>query len=109
MIPDPQTLMLPYLKVLADQKEWNFQDLIETLAHEFKVSHDERLEMIPSGQKIFDYHVGTVRTFFKKAGLIESTRHAHVRITQHGLDVLSTNPEFIDFDFLWQCAKFFKK
>jgi restriction system protein len=104
MIPDPQSIMLPYLKVLVDNKEWSFQDLIETLAHTFKVSHDERQEMIPSGQKIFNYRVGFSRTFLKKAGLVESTRYGYVRITQKGLKVLAKNLDSIDMRFLKQIS-----
>jgi len=100
MIPDSQSIMLPYLKLLADSKEWNFQDLIETLAHTFKVSNDERQEMIPSGQYTFNYRVGFSRTFLKKAGLVESTRLGHVRITQKGLSILNKNPDFIDISYL---------
>ncbi|MCJ7447725.1 MAG: winged helix-turn-helix domain-containing protein [Bacteroidales bacterium] len=106
MIPDPQSIMLPYLKVLADSKEWSFQDLIETLAHTFKVSHNERQEMIPSGQKIFNYRVGFSRTFLKKAGLVESTRYGYVRVTQKGLKILAKNPDYIDMRFLKQINKF---
>ena len=101
-LPEPQEIMLPYLKILADSKEWSFQDIIETLALEFKVSHNDRQEMIPSGQKIFDYRVGFSRTSFKKAGLVESTRHGFVRITQKGLNVLAKNPKSIDSKFLNQ-------
>jgi len=95
MIPDSQSIMLPYLKLISDRKEWNFQDIIENLGHQFEVSHNERQLMIPSGQKIFDYRVGFSRTVFKKAGLIESTRHGNVRITNKGLEFLNKNPDLI--------------
>jgi len=106
MIPDSQSIMLPYLKLLGDSKEWSYQELIETLAHTFRVSNDERQEMIPSGQRVFDYRVGFSRTFFKKAKLVESTRHGFVRITQRGLGVLSKDPSFIDVSFLKQIPEF---
>ena len=96
MIPDSQSIMLPYLKLLSDRKEWNFQDIVENLGHHFKVSHNESQLMIPSGQKIFDYRVGFSRTVFKKAGLIESTRHGNVRITNKGLEFLNKNPDLIN-------------
>lgn len=89
MIPDSQSIMLPYLKLISDRKEWNFHDIIDRLGQKFKVSYEERQEMIPSGQKIFDYRVGYSRTIFKRLGYIESTRHAHVRITNKGLEFLS--------------------
>jgi len=106
MIPDSKSIMLPYLKLLGDSKEWSYQELIETLAHKFRVSNEERLEMIPSGQRVFDYRVGFSRTFFKKAKLVESTRHGFVRITQRGLNVLAKDPSFIDINFLKQFPEF---
>ncbi|MCX6239910.1 MAG: winged helix-turn-helix domain-containing protein [Bacteroidia bacterium] len=93
MIPDLDSVKLSYLKVLADSKEWGFQEVIETLAQTFKVSYEERQETIPSNQKIFDYRVGCARTFFiRDAGFVESTRHGYARITQRGLNFLSKNP-----------------
>lgn len=75
MIPDYQSLMLPSLEKLADKKEHVFRDLVEELAEDFKVSEDERKELLPSGtQRIFDNRVGWARTYLKKAGLIESPK-----------------------------------
>ena len=102
MKSDLKSYLLPYLKAVANSREWSFQELVETLATKLNVSNDERLEMIPSGQKIFDYHVGWARTFLKKAGLVESTRHGFVRITQKGLNVINKNPDINDDTFLRQ-------
>jgi hypothetical protein len=96
MIPDSQSIMFPYLKLISDRKEWNFQHIVENLGHQFKVSHNERQLRIPSGQKIFDYRVGFSRSVFRKAGLIESTRHGNVRITNKGLEFLNKNPDQIN-------------
>lgn len=92
MIPDPQSIRLPYLKLISDQKEWSFQDIVESLASQFMLHQSERLQMIPSGQKVFDYRVGFSRTVFIREGLVESTRHGFVRITQKGIEMLA-NPE----------------
>ena len=51
MIPDSQSIMLPYLNLISDRKEWYFQDIVEALASQFKIHHDERFLTIPSGQK----------------------------------------------------------
>jgi hypothetical protein len=106
MIPDSQSIMLPYLKLISDRKEWNFQDIFENLGHQFKVSQNERQMMIPSGQKIFDYRVGFSRTVFKRAGLIESTRHGNVKITNKGLEFLIKNPDLINSKSLRSNLKF---
>lgn len=107
MIPDYQSIMLPYLKTVADKKEWAFHDLIETLALKFKVTEDERKTMLQSGaQRIFDNRVGWARTYLKKAGLVESTRRGFVKITSRGLEVLSQNPDIINVKFLKQFPEF---
>ena len=100
MIPDSHTLMLPYLQLLADCSERQFQDMVEALAYQFKVSAEERQRMIPSGQKVFDYHVGYCRTCFVRYWLVEKTGHANVRITQKGMNVLASSPTHIDVGFL---------
>jgi len=99
--------MLPYLKTVADKKEWAFHDLIETLALKLKVTEDERKTMLQSGaQRIFDNRVGWARTYLKKAGLVESTRRGYVMITSRGLEVLSQNPDIINVKFLKQFPEF---
>lgn len=107
MIPDYQSLMLPLLEKLADKREHVFRDLVEELAEDFKVSEDERKELLPSGtQRIFDNRVGWARTYLKKAGLIESPKRGISVITEEGLGVLKQNPKFINIAFLKQYTSF---
>ena len=57
-IPDYQTLMLPLLKLVADGKERKFRDAVEDLALQFKLTSEERAEMLPSGTApVFDNRV----------------------------------------------------
>lgn len=106
-IPDYQTLMLPLLRQVGDQREYKFRDLIEALATEFKLSEDERKEMLASGQQpIFDNRVGWARTYLKKAGLLDSTRRGYLTISPQGLTVLKQNPVRIDVKFLRQYPAF---
>jgi restriction system protein len=106
-IPDYQSCMLPLLKFYADGQEHTFREAVEALAREFKLTDQERREMLPSGQQeVFDNRVGWARTYMKKAGLIESPKRGVHRITQRGLDVLKTNPDRIDVSFLDQFQEF---
>jgi len=58
-IPDFQTIMLPLLKFSTDQKEPSLREAIEFLADEFKLTEEERKELLPSGQQAtFDNRVG---------------------------------------------------
>lgn len=111
-IPDYQTIMLPFLRLLSDSKEYAFRDTVELLADQFNLSESERREMLPSGQQtVFQNRVGWARTYLKKAGLVESPKRGAVKITERGMQVLNSNPERIDADFLDQFPEFveFKK
>ncbi|OGW39095.1 MAG: restriction endonuclease [Nitrospirae bacterium RBG_13_39_12] len=106
-IPDYQAVMLPLLKILADEQEHSFRDSIENLAQFFKLSAEERKELLPSGQqKVFDNRIGWARTYLKKAGLMESTRRGFFKITKLGLDALKQNPPEINVKFLEQYPEF---
>jgi restriction system protein len=107
MIPDYQTLMLPLLRLVSDNQEYKYRDLIEKLAFEFKLTEAERRELLASGnQPIFDNRVGWAKTYLKKAGLIDSPSRATFIITELGLKVLEKNPERIDAKYLRQFPSF---
>lgn len=73
MIPDYQSLMLPLLQSISDQKEYKMSIVADTLAKIFKVTDEERKELLPSGKdEIFDNRVGWAKTYLKKAELLEA-------------------------------------
>jgi restriction system protein len=54
-VPDFQTIMLPFMRLLADGQEWKMRDVVEALASGFSLTDEERQEMLPSGQsKVFN-------------------------------------------------------
>jgi restriction system protein len=100
-IPDYQTMMLPLLKLAADEKEHFIHNAIDQLVRVFNLSEQERKELLPSGQQmIFDNRVGWARTYLKKAGLLESTKRGFFKITTAGLEALKQQPNEINVDFL---------
>ncbi len=106
-IPDFQSIMLPLLKYIGDQREHSLRECIETLADEFKLTDEERRELLSSGQQAtFDNRVGWARTYMKKAGLLESTRRGCFQITERGLDILRQRPPKISVSFLKQFPEF---
>ncbi|MDA3936930.1 MAG: winged helix-turn-helix domain-containing protein, partial [Actinomycetota bacterium] len=72
-IPDYQTLMLPFLRLLADGKEHRAADAVEQLNDEFGLTPEERQQHLASGsQTVMRNRVGWVCTYLKKAALILS-------------------------------------
>lgn len=107
MIPDYQSLMLPLLKHVEDGQEHKYRDLIESLAIEFKVTDEERKELLASGnQAIFDNRVGWAKTYLKKAGMLDSPKRATFVITDLGKQTLAKKPDKIDTKYLRQFPAF---
>ncbi len=106
-IPDYQTVKLPLLKFASDGKEHSLREAVDYLADKFKLTDEERKDLLPSGQQeIFVNRIGWARTYMKKAGLLESTRRGYFKITERGLNVLKDNPSRIDVKFLEQFEEF---
>jgi len=49
-IPDYQTLMLPFLRAVADERDHKMRDVTAKLAREFELTQDEERELLPSGR-----------------------------------------------------------
>jgi restriction system protein len=97
LIPDFQTLMLPFLKLMADRQVHTINELYETLCLEFGLTQEDKEKLLPSGnQTIMRNRVGWTRTYLKKAGLISSPQRASFLITEEGLKLLSSNPAKIN-------------
>src|SRR3954471_14601245 len=95
--------MLPLLEFAGDKQEHYMSEAIDHIAERFELSYQERNEMLPSGQqRRLDNKVGWTRTHLTKAGLLETTKTSHFKITQLGLDVLEKKPSKIDMHYLHQ-------
>lgn len=54
MIPDFQSLMLPLLKYIGDNKEYSKKEVVEVLSNTMKLTEAEKREMLPSrNQPVF--------------------------------------------------------
>ena len=106
-IPDYQTLMLPVLQLASDGEEHSLREAVEQLAGTFKLTDEERLDLLPSGrQPTFDNRVGWARTYLKKAGLLHATRRGHFKISDRGREALAAKPKRINVKFLEQYPEF---
>lgn len=93
MIPDYQTIMLPLLKTMSDEKTHKLRELIEILAVHFQLTEDEKKELLPSGtQAIFDNRVGWAKFYLEKANLLKTERRGSYHITDFGQKFLKLNP-----------------
>ena len=107
-IPTFQMVMLPFLKYCADNpQEHRMDELIDIIIKHFKLTDEERNQLLPSGkQEIIDNRVGWARSHMKIAGLLEDPKRGYVKITQLGVDTIAKNPKDINMRFLNQFEKY---
>lgn len=106
-IPDYQTLMLPLLHFAADGVDHTTREAVEKLSIEFRLTQDERNELLASGQQpVFNNRITWANTYLKKAGLLESPRRGVFRITDRGRGVLVEQPTKIDAKYLDRFPEF---
>jgi restriction system protein len=81
--------------------------VIDILADSFQLSPEDRSELLPSGRQFrFDNRVHWARSYLKQAGLLQNTGRGKFRVTERGLNVLNTNPQYIDQVYLQQFPEF---
>lgn len=106
-IPDFQSLMLPFLRVLGDGVPRKASEVIAALAREFNVSDEELKEQLPSGRAPkFANRVHWARMFLKAAGLVENPARGVFRITERGKQELRLLPSRIDIRYLHKYPEF---
>ena len=106
MIPTKQTLLRPVLEYTKDG-EVRVNDLINPLADRFQLTEEERTETVPSGtQTRFATRVHWAKTDLKLAGLLKSTRRAHVAITDRGKATLADAGAEINHKYLQQFEEY---
>lgn len=100
-VPDFQSMMLPFLGLLSDRQKHGYSEIAALLADHFRLSQDEKNELVPSGkQSRLINRVHWVSTYFKKAKLVESADRGTFRITDRGLELLSRKLDRIDMKTL---------
>jgi restriction system protein len=107
-IPTFQMIMLPLLKYCAENpKEHRMDELNNVIIKHFKLTNEERSQLLPSGkQEIIYNRVGWARSHLKIAGLLEDPKRGYVKITQLGLETIAKNPQDINVKFLNQFEKY---
>ncbi|MEN7981819.1 MAG: restriction endonuclease [Nanoarchaeota archaeon] len=106
-VPDFQSIMLPLLKYLQDEKEHTLREVIEHISKEFNLTDEEKMILLPSGkQPTIDNRVGWARTYMKKAGFILMPSRGYMKISKKGLEVLQQNLPKINIAYLKKSPEF---
>ncbi|MDD3237901.1 MAG: restriction endonuclease [Candidatus Gastranaerophilales bacterium] len=102
-IPDFQTLMLPVLQNLNDNKEKTTVELAQLLADQIQLSEEDRVQLYPhSHQKIFKDRISWALLYLSKANLVNRPQRGFYKISEIGQKVLRSNPEVINNKYLKQ-------
>jgi len=102
-MPDFQSLMLPYLNLLKDEREHKVNEIIDNLAQILKLSDAERWQRSENSSNIIlNNRCGWTKTHLMHAGLIEAPARGTAKITKSGLHLLAQKPEKIDMKLLSQ-------
>jgi restriction system protein len=105
-VPDYQSLMLPVLEQSASG-EVRIGGVVDQLARDLNLSEDDLAELIPSGkQTTFSNRVHWAKSYLKQAGLVETTKRAHFRISERGKEVLKSGIDKIDINYLKKFPEF---
>lgn len=101
MIPDFQTIMLPFMQILSDRQEHSTNETNEKLAEYFNLTETDLNEYLPSGiAKTFPNRVAWSKSHLKMAGLIENTKRSIFKLTDAGIKFLEINPNEINLKTL---------
>lgn len=106
-IPDLESIMLPMLKFLGDQKNHTMKDVEQNLSSFFALTADEIKQQKPSGgESLFHNRLHWSKFYLGKAQLINGKPRKSFRITERGLGVLKKNPAKIDTNYLMKFDEF---
>src|SRR5262245_34197737 len=99
-VPDFQALMLPLLRLASDGQPHKLGETVDRLAAEFRLSDEDRKELLKSGQTRLYNRMCWSTTYLKKAGLLRAVGTGRFQITERGQEVLGTKPTVVDVGFL---------
>lgn len=97
-IPDPQTLLLPVLKVLADGAEHKVEEIRERMKNQFDVTPSELAQKNKRGFVFVNRVAWALAHLNMKAGplghpiFITKVKKGIYKITEHGMAILKGNP-----------------
>ncbi len=101
MIPSFQKYLYPFLKLMGDGKMRNISQVCDDLGKSMNLSEEELVETYEtSGQNRHHGRCGWARTWYLKAGIIESPKRGHYVIAKPGRELLKSGETNITQKFL---------
>jgi restriction system protein len=101
-IPDTQTLLLPVLKLLSDDRSHEVEEIREHLKNQFSVTSSELNQKHKNGTTVFVNRVAWALAHLNmEAGPIGHPRHIVLiqkgtyRLSKHGKAILNKNPSHL--------------
>ena len=105
-VPKYDAMYPSLLKCLSDREVHTNRQMVDFIAADMGLSPDDQQETLPNGKSVFRDRVSWACTYLKKAGLVESVKRGHHRISDEGLRVLASSPKALDNKFLCQYPSF---
>jgi len=96
ILPKFDDLMIPFLRLLSDGKEYLARDIYQKLKSEMNLEKYDVITLESTGQPLFDNRVAWAKSYLKKAGLINFPKRGFVQISEKGLDLLNKPPSELD-------------
>ncbi len=96
LIPKFDDLMIPFLRILTDEKEHLASDVYQELKSEMGLEKCDVITLESTGQPLFDNRAAWAKSYLKKAELVFFPQRAYVQITQKGLDLLHSPQAVLD-------------
>ena len=98
-IPDFQSMMLPFLQILADGRERFRKEVAEDLADKLKLTEEQRNLRRENGVYVFTNSLSLSEMYLFKADLLEKPQKGSLRITESGQALLQKNLTASTFNF----------
>ena len=106
-VPDYQSMMLPVLQVMGDDKVHSSAEICDEVAKRFSLSEDDLKGRLPSGkQTTFRNRVGWATTYLAKACLVVRPEEGQFQLTPRGRETLDSGVDRIDAKYLRQFPEF---
>ena len=106
MIPDYQSMMLPFLKLINDGGVHTTTEILPQLATQFHLSEEQLNELtLTKKHKVFANRVHWVKAQLKTYGLIDLLYRHTFQISERGKLILQEDPAAISNQYLKEDLK----